>query len=634
MVITSIARRWQRLLRRAIHTPLLQLPLQLAGSFLLGFVLSAASLAHAPMPFAMGVLCAGLPGWLPVPFVVGSILGCRTLWLQAGQQAIVWLAAALPVGVVLEKQARRVPLLQPALAALIVSVSGVAFQHWQGDATPIPVYLLRVGLALGSCWCFLRMRANADSPAHWLGQGVLVLSLAQLAPHPYCNLGMLASAAALPNLPFPGAALAGFALDISGITPVPMTAVLCLSHLLRLLPGGRNRKMALAPIFVYLAVMALCGQWDMKPLPALALGSVLGTILPRKLPELPHRGDTGLAQVRLELAAGVLAQSGTLLSQGEDPPIDEQALVERAVLRACTGCPCRKTCEQTDPAAVLGREVLYASLQDGADLPLRCKKRGRMLPELRRSQEQLRLLRSDHRRRQEYRGAVAQQYSFLSSYLQGLADKLPRKAAAGRPVYKVETAVCTAGRGMTNGDRVCSFAGAEDVHYLLLCDGMGTGAAAAQTARETADLLKRMLTAGFPPEFALGSLNSLCALQGRAGLVTVDLLRVQLQTGRGDLYKWGAAPSYLLGKMGPERIGYGAPPPGLSLSEVRETVDHVNLRRGQPLLLLSDGVQPILAEEAMENGQAEPLQSLAARILEAARAGDDATVAALRLLPV
>jgi len=37
---------------------------------------------------------------------------------------------------------------------------------------------------------------------------------------------------------FPAAALAGLALDVALVTPVPMTAVLCLLYILRLAPWG------------------------------------------------------------------------------------------------------------------------------------------------------------------------------------------------------------------------------------------------------------------------------------------------------------------------------------------------------------------------------------------------------------
>jgi hypothetical protein len=224
------------------------------------------------------------------------------------------------------------------------------------------------------------------------------------------------------------------------------------------------------------------------------------------------------------------------------------------------------------------------------DLPFSCRKRGRVLLELRRSQDQYRAIRADRDRQQEYRHAVIQQYRFLCDYLRDLSDQLPKR---GKPVgqhYRPEVAVCSAGLEAANGDRCLWFAGTQCRYYILLCDGMGTGIGAEAEGKTAAGLLKRLLTAGYPADYALRSLNSLCALRSRAGAVTVDLLELDLETGKGFLYKWGAAPSYLISGSVAEKIGTAGPPPGLSVTDCRETVYRLSLRRGETLLLVSDGV--------------------------------------------
>ena len=67
-----------------------------------------------------------------------------------------------------------------------------------------------------------------------------------------------------------------------------------------------------------------------------------------------------------------------------------------------------------------------------------------------------------------------------------------------------------------------------------------------QVGQSAASLLRQMLSAGFPAEHALRSLNSLLALRGGAAAVTVDLVELRLDSGRASVYKWGAAPSLLL----------------------------------------------------------------------------------------
>ena len=45
-------------------------------------------------------------------------------------------------------------------------------------------------------------------------------------------------------------------------------------------------------------------------------------------------------------------------------------------------------------------------------------------------------------------------------------------------------------------------------------------------------------------------------------------IRDSLDTGHATLYKWGAAPSWLLRRGSAEKIGTATPPPGISVTDV------------------------------------------------------------------
>jgi stage II sporulation protein E len=115
--------------------------------------------------------------------------------------------------------------------------------------------------------------------------------------------------------------------------------------------------------------------------------------------------------------------------------------------------------------------------------------------------------------------------------------------------------------------------------------------------------------------------------------VTIDLAELQLDTGKASLYKWGAAPSYILSRGEAIKIGTAAPPPGLSVTDARESVERLSLRRGEMLILLSDGAGGEESLRASLEGTGDPPGELAARILEQGRMDetDDATVAVVRL---
>ena len=624
------------LLRRWMGKPGVKPGLRLAAWALAGFCLSAASLANHCQPLCLAMLCAGIPGWLPLAFAAGSGLGYWVFWGEECRQALLWLAAGLPVCVLVAQTrlGRNMPLLQPALSALIVAVGGVALQLWWGDSVPILLYLLRTALAFGCTWLVVLARDRRDPATEWILAGFCVLALAQIAPLPFFGLGFLAGAMLVAVMPFPAVALAGLGLDLAGITPVSMTAVLCLSYLLRLLPGIRRGYVAVAPAGVYILVMGLCGQWDLLPLLPLTLGGLVGVMLPKRNAGTVHRrGETGFAQVRLEMAAEVIAQSERLLLETQEHDIDEEVLIQKAAERACGGCPCRKTCKELENAKQLPSQLLHRSLAGVDDLPMSCKKRTRLLTELRHSQERYRTIQAERDSRREYRGAVLQQYRFLSEYLQDLADRLPRRGNNPKPRFRPEVAVCASGRESTNGDKCLWFAGTECRYYLLIVDGMGTGEGAAREAGTTADMLRRLLMAGYPAPYALRSLNSLCVLRGSAGAVTVDLAEFCLDTGKVSVYKWGAVPSWLVLPARVERVGAVIAPPGFSVTREQEQVDRLTMRRGEALVMLSDGVDGENSVRTLGSHGQEPAGALAARILEAGKLEDDATVAVIRLMP-
>jgi hypothetical protein len=347
------------------------------------------------------------------------------------------------------------------------------------------------------------------------------------------------------------------------------------------------------------------------------------------LPALPQR-ETALTQVRLEILAGVLDQTRLTLLEAPPPGIDEEAILARTRERACGSCPVRKTCGDSGRITA---KYLHMPLQDTAAIP--CRKPSRMLLELRRSQEQLRALRGEGARREECRQAVMQQYAFLSGMLRDLSDQLPHRGKKLNLRFRADAEVVSCGKEPENGDLCESFDGPGGCRFVLLCDGMGTGIGAAQEAKEARNMLKKMLCAGFPPEHALESINSLCCLRGRAGAVTLDLAKIELDSGKASVYKWGAAPSYLISEEGVKKIGTAGPPPGLGVEKVRETVDRLSLRRGEVLILASDGVEVEDTLPRLGIGPGEPLGEIAAKFLESGwkTGSDDATVAAVRLYP-
>ena len=599
-----------------------------------GFALSAASLGNTALPLAFALVCA-CSGWSSLLCAAGGILGYLLFWGNAGWQCVVWLPLGAAVALLLADRpfTRQASLLIPAIASLIVAATGVVFQLHASDATPIPLYLLRTLLAGAGAWLFGKVLRERSPILDWLACGLCVLALAQICPIPYFGFGFIAAGALAVASPFPAAALAGLALDLAQVTPVPMTAVMTLAFFVRLLPRCPKHFSRSAPALVYILIMALGNYWDLLPLPALLLGSIAGSFLPAPGQATHRRGETGVAQVRLEVAAGVLAQTEQLLLEIPQVPVDEEALIARAAERACGSCPCRKSCKDSKRIALLPGALLHKPLHSTEELPLVCRKSGRFLAELHRSQEQLRSIQWDREQQKEYRAAVVQQYRFLSEYLQDLSDQLARRTDSLHPQYTPHVSIHANRPQSDNGDRCVYFSGVMCKYYVLLCDGMGTGLGAVQEGRTATGILRKLLSAGYPAEYALRSLNSLCALRSRAGAVTVDLLELQLDCGRATLYKWGAPASYLVCRQRAQKIGSVSPPPGLSVTDRTESADRFSMRQGELLLMVSDGIGEDEALQCCSAGNILTPKELSLKLLTYAQLGsqDDATVVTVHL---
>ncbi len=616
------------LLRRLALSDRVHTTLRALWYVLSGFCLSAASLVNFPLPLALGLTCA-LPGGAAFLTALGGSLGHWVFW--GSLQGAVWLGLGFCTSLILgdRRMSRETPLLMPAGAGLITAAAGLALQELL-PAAPVPVYLIQVGTAMGSTWLFSRALNSRDPLMGWFAWGLGILALCQIMPVPGLGLGYIAAGYLGVTGAFPAAAMGGLALDLGQVTRVPMTAVVVLSWLPRFFPRLSRPLRAAVPAAVYIGVMSVLGLWDLLPVPGLLLGGAAGAWTDRTR-SVPHRrGETGAAQVRLELASGVLAQTQQVLLEFTDVPVDEDALVCRAAERACSGCSNRRTCKDAKRLLKLPGHILHKPLLGSEELPILCKKSGRFLAELHRSQEQLRSIRADRDRQGEYRAAVTQQYGFLAEYLQALSDQLTSRSQT-HSVYTPQVWVFSNRPEGSNGDRCLRFPGVGCRYYVVLCDGMGTGLGAVREGREAAVMLRRLLSAGFPAENALKSLNSLCALRERAGAVTVDLCQLELDTGRVTLYKWGAAPSLVVGPTGPERLGTSTPPPGLSVTDCREQVRSLTMRKGELLALVSDGVDiaPLLNRQALELTP----QELGRQLLELCPPDqeDDATAVIIRL---
>lgn len=177
---------------------------------------------------------------------------------------------------------------------------------------------------------------------------------------------------------------------------------------------------------------------------------------------------------------------------------------------------------------------------------------------------------------------------------------------------------------------------------VILCDGMGSGPAAREDSDCALGLLEKFLKAGLDAEEALRTVGEALALRGeeRGGFTTVDMLRIDLYTGKCDIFKLGAAPTYLRRGGQVERVDCGSLPMGLAVGETcRPDRASVTLETGDWVVLVSDGVSTGREDEWLRGLLAEfdglSPQELAGRVLRESgrRMGDsdDRTVMVLKM---
>ena len=430
-----------------------------------------------------------------------------------------------------------------------------------------------------------------------------------------------------------------------GVPSPPQTACFCFSLLACRLAAGR--KLARAAVFsgmYFLCVLVWGGEHAGWTLGVLA-GTLLACVLP-PLPEHPAAEARAAAPDALDQAADVLLALEARVSPALPEPQTAPALIfDSAASAVCRSCVRQQLCwqERADETYRLlcgcaGTILRQGQAREGDLPPAFCSAciraeafREAVNQALRTQQAELLAF----RRSEESRQIACALLGHLARFV-GAAGRRPK--AQGAPRWRLSLGVRAVG---LRGDTLCGDAGAcfqvRTLQYVLLCDGMGTGAGAKADAEEAISLLRAMITAGFAAPEAMALLNELYLLRGDGCFSTIDLLELDLCTAEGVLYKWGAAPSYLKKGGNVKKIGTASPPPGLGVGEEHRAGGvRLSLQRGELLVLTTDGVPEAACEQYLRTCGALSPRELAAGVVACASESepDDRTAAAVQLEPV
>ena len=327
------------------------------------------------------------------------------------------------------------------------------------------------------------------------------------------------------------------------------------------------------------------------------------------------RSDTALRKTLTESAAAMRDLYDSVARPPKRTEENPAAIFDRAAEKVCRGCALCDFCWEKE------YQRTYTALNDAtAALLQRGKGRGEDFPSyfadrcirfpsfLSAVNEELHtyLLRRQYRQRiAEDHAKAASQYAQLSELLQSAADSANAQTASALPMHPYQLGLSLRPkRGeRVSGDSASQFETENGTLCLLLSDGMGCGEAAQRESAMAVRLLERFLRAGIDAPPALKTLNSALSLRAEStdSFTTVDLLMLSLRTLEGELYKYGAAPSYLKRGGSVRRVTCSCLPAGLQEGSPPPEATHLRLSPGSFLVMVSDGVADSTDDEWLQN---------------------------------
>jgi stage II sporulation protein E len=195
------------------------------------------------------------------------------------------------------------------------------------------------------------------------------------------------------------------------------------------------------------------------------------------------------------------------------------------------------------------------------------------------------------------------------------------------------------GGGSLCGDSYSSFTDGSGRQMAVISDGMGTGGRAAVDGAMAAGIVETLLKSGIGYQCALQIVNSaLLAKSGEETLATLDVLCLDLFTGKACFYKAGAPVSFVRKNGRGVEVEAPSLPVGI-LGEAEFARAEIDLADGDLIALVSDGVTAGGSEwicgelEEWPGGDPQTLaERLVARAREQRSDGHDDDITALVLL--
>ena len=162
-----------------------------------------------------------------------------------------------------------------------------------------------------------------------------------------------------------------------------------------------------------------------------------------------------------------------------------------------------------------------------------------------------------------------------------------------RAVFSIEYG---ASQHNKSGERNCgdyyeSFVDARGFAYIILSDGMGSGARARIDSSFASGMLVKLLRCNVNPVSAIEMINnSLLVKSSDESFATLDICRIDLYSGEVELYKAGGAPTYIRSDKKLIKASAKGMPVGID-SKVNFAVQRFNIEGNDIIIMTSDGAE-------------------------------------------
>lgn len=178
---------------------------------------------------------------------------------------------------------------------------------------------------------------------------------------------------------------------------------------------------------------------------------------------------------------------------------------------------------------------------------------------------------------------------------------------------------------LSRGDnRVCGdcydcFTGADGAFYIVLSDGMGTGSRARVDSTMACSVMSKLLKSGVALPAALETVNTVLMVKSAdESFATLDICKLDLNSGECAVYKAGAAATYIKSEDRLIRASLSSPPAGTG-GKLTVPAQKFSVQKGDVIVMMTDGVSPDEQWLSYELSKPSDPGDLSERIAKAAR---------------